>query len=165
MLGMDSGRRAHPTRPSNPVSPSSSTATTTSTAPPPRFSSRPPSNESPPKIPGPSHLPRPAPPPRGLRHADRRPRTSRRAGVRLVISVDTGIRAFAAAEEARALGINIIVTDHHLPDDAMGVPEAVAVLNPAQANCPYPFNLCGAAVAYKLAHALLLVPPPSSRRF
>jgi single-stranded-DNA-specific exonuclease len=79
------------------------------------------------------------------------------AGVRLVISVDTGIRAFAAAEEARALGMDLIVTDHHLPDDAVGVPEAVAVLNPAQANCPYPFkSLCGAAVAFKLAHALLL---------
>src|SRR5271170_4039982 len=79
------------------------------------------------------------------------------AGVRLVISVDTGIRAFAAAEEARALGMDLIVTDHHLPDDAMGVPEAIAVLNPAQANCPYPFkSLCGAAVAFKLAYALLL---------
>jgi single-stranded-DNA-specific exonuclease len=79
------------------------------------------------------------------------------SGVRLVISVDTGIRAFAAADEARALGLDLIVTDHHLPDDAIGVPEAVAVLNPAQANCPYPFkSLCGAAVAFKLAHALLL---------
>jgi len=79
------------------------------------------------------------------------------SGVRLVISVDTGIRAFAAADEAKALGMDLIVTDHHLPDDAVGVPEAVAVLNPAQANCPYPFkSLCGAAVAFKLAHALLL---------
>jgi single-stranded-DNA-specific exonuclease len=79
------------------------------------------------------------------------------AGVRLVISVDTGIRAFAAAYEAKALGLDLIVTDHHLPDDAVGIPEAVAVLNPAQANCPYPFkSLCGAAVAFKLAHALLL---------
>ena len=79
------------------------------------------------------------------------------AGIRLVISVDTGIRAFAAAEEARALGLDLIVTDHHPPDDRMGVPEAVAVINPAQANCPYPFkDLCGAAVAFKLAHALLL---------
>ena len=78
-------------------------------------------------------------------------------GVRLVISVDTGIRAFAAADEAKALGMDLIVTDHHLPDDAMGIPEAAAVLNPAQANCPYPFkSLCGAAVAFKLAHALLL---------
>jgi len=79
------------------------------------------------------------------------------SGVRLVISVDTGIRAFAAADEAKALGLDLIVTDHHLPDDAAGIPEAVAVLNPAQANCPYPFkSLCGAAVAFKLAHALLL---------
>jgi single-stranded-DNA-specific exonuclease len=78
-------------------------------------------------------------------------------GVRLVISVDTGIRAFAAADEAKALGLDLIVTDHHLPDEAMGVPEAIAVLNPAQKNCPYPFkSLCGAAVAFKLAHALLL---------
>jgi single-stranded-DNA-specific exonuclease len=79
------------------------------------------------------------------------------AGVRLVISVDTGIRAFAAAEEAKLLGMDLIVTDHHLPDNVIGIPEAVAVLNPAQANCPYPFkSLCGAAVAFKLAHALLL---------
>ena len=79
------------------------------------------------------------------------------AGIRLVISVDTGIRAFAAAEEAKSLGLDLILTDHHLPDDAVGVPEAVAVINPAQADCPYPFkDLCGAAVAFKLAHALLL---------
>jgi single-stranded-DNA-specific exonuclease len=78
-------------------------------------------------------------------------------GIRLVISVDTGIRAFAAAAEAKALGIDLIVTDHHLPDTAAGIPEAIAVLNPAQATCPYPFKqLCGAAVAFKLAHALLL---------
>jgi len=79
------------------------------------------------------------------------------AGVRLVISVDTGIRAFAAAAEAKSLGLDLIVTDHHLPDDAQGIPEALAVLNPAQPGCPYPFKyLCGAAVAFKLAHALLL---------
>ena len=79
------------------------------------------------------------------------------AGIRLIISVDTGIRAFAAAEEAKALGLDLIVTDHHLPDLTNGIPEAVAVLNPAQSNCPYPFkSLCGAAVAFKLAHALLL---------
>ncbi|HWZ51393.1 MAG TPA: single-stranded-DNA-specific exonuclease RecJ [Granulicella sp.] len=78
------------------------------------------------------------------------------SGIRLVISVDTGIRAFAAAAEAKLLGLDLIVTDHHLPDDAEGNPEAVAVINPAQAGCPYPFkSLCGAAVAFKLAHALL----------
>ena len=79
------------------------------------------------------------------------------AGVRLVISVDTGIRAFAAAAEAKALGLDLIVTDHHLPDDAAGIPEAIAVINPAQPGCPYPNkHLCGAAVAFKLAHAILL---------
>ncbi len=79
------------------------------------------------------------------------------AGIRLVISVDTGIRAFAAAAEAKALHLDLIVTDHHLPDGIEGVPEAVAVINPAQTGCPYPNkHLCGAGVAFKLAHALLL---------
>ena len=78
------------------------------------------------------------------------------AGIRLVISVDTGIRAFTAAAEAKALGLDLIVTDHHLPDGMAGVPDALAVINPAQEGCPYPFkSLCGAAVAFKLAHALL----------
>lgn len=77
-------------------------------------------------------------------------------GVRLVISVDTGIRAFAAAEEAARHNIDLIVTDHHLPDEAQGVPPAIAVLNPNQPGCPYPYKeLCGAAVAFKLAQALL----------
>jgi len=76
-------------------------------------------------------------------------------GVRLVISVDTGIRAIAEALEARALGLDLIVTDHHPPDDA-AIPDALAVINPAQPGCPYPNkNLCGAAVAFKLAQALL----------
>jgi single-stranded-DNA-specific exonuclease len=76
-------------------------------------------------------------------------------GVRLVISVDTGIRAFAAAAEAKRVGLDLIVTDHHLPDGA-GVPEAVAVLNPNQTGCSYPYKeLCGAGVAFKLAQALL----------
>ena len=76
-------------------------------------------------------------------------------GVRLVISVDTGIRAFAAAEEAQRVGLDLIVTDHHLPEGA-GVPYAVAVLNPNQPGCEYPCkHLCGAGVAFKLAQALL----------
>ena len=77
-------------------------------------------------------------------------------GVRLVVSVDTGIRAFAAAEEAARVGLDLIVTDHHLPDNEEGVPQAVAVLNPNQPGCPYPYKeLCGAAVSFKLAQALL----------
>jgi single-stranded-DNA-specific exonuclease len=79
-----------------------------------------------------------------------------RMGVRLVISVDTGIRAFAAADECRALGVDLIVTDHHLPDGVVGMPDALAVINPNQPFCDYPYKeLCGAAVAFKLAHALL----------
>jgi single-stranded-DNA-specific exonuclease len=77
-------------------------------------------------------------------------------GVRLVISVDTGIRAHAAAEEAARLGLDLIVTDHHLPDELNGAPRALAVLNPNQPDCEYPCkDLCGAAVAFKLAQALL----------
>jgi single-stranded-DNA-specific exonuclease len=75
-------------------------------------------------------------------------------GVRLVISVDTGIRAFAAAEAAEALGLDLIVTDHHLPDGAL--PRALAVLNPNQNDCSYACkSLCGAGVAFKLSQALL----------
>jgi single-stranded-DNA-specific exonuclease len=77
-------------------------------------------------------------------------------GVQLVISVDNGIRAFAAAEEAQSLGLDLIVTDHHLPDAAMGIPTALAILNPNQPECAYPCkHLCGAGVAFKLAQALL----------
>ena len=76
-------------------------------------------------------------------------------GVRLIISVDTGIRAFAAADTARRTGIDLIVTDHHLPGTD-GVPAALAVLNPNQAGCGYPCKaLCGAGVAFKLAQGLM----------
>ena len=77
------------------------------------------------------------------------------SGVRLVISVDTGIRAFAAAEAARRVGLDLIVTDHHLPEDGQ-LPHALAVLNPNQADCGYPCkSLCGAGIAFKIAQALL----------
>ena len=80
-------------------------------------------------------------------------------GVRLVVSVDTGIRAHDAAEEAARLGLDLIVTDHHLPDELNGTPRALAVLNPNLAGCEYPCKeLCGAAVAFKLAQALLQGP-------
>ncbi len=77
------------------------------------------------------------------------------AGIHLIISVDTGIRAFAAAETARRLGVDLIVTDHHLPGQD-GTPTALAVLNPNQPGCEYPCkSLCGAGVAFKLAQALM----------
>ncbi|HET9790686.1 MAG TPA: single-stranded-DNA-specific exonuclease RecJ, partial [Candidatus Angelobacter sp.] len=76
-------------------------------------------------------------------------------GVKLVISVDTGIRAFHAAETAKRVGIDLIVTDHHLPEAHEGVPDALAVLNPNQQGCDYPCKaLCGAGVAFKIAQAL-----------
>ena len=77
-------------------------------------------------------------------------------GVGLVISVDTGMRAFAEARLARKLGLDLIVTDHHLPDAADEIPEALAILNPNQPGCTYPEkSLCGAAIAFKLAQAVL----------
>jgi single-stranded-DNA-specific exonuclease len=75
-------------------------------------------------------------------------------GVALIISVDTGIRASAVVEAARERGIDVIITDHHLPDAEL--PPALAVLNPNRRDCLYPDkNLCGAGVAFKLVQALL----------
>ena len=85
-------------------------------------------------------------------------------GVKLIVSVDTGIRAGAVVEHAKALGIDVIVTDHHLPESEL--PPAVAVINPNRLDCKYPAkNLCGAAVAWKLAEGLLTTLEwPGSRR-
>ena len=77
-------------------------------------------------------------------------------GVRLVITVDTGMRAFAEAETAQRLGLDLIITDHHLSRSDDAVPIALAILNPNQHNCGYPEkSLCGASIALKLAQALL----------
>jgi single-stranded-DNA-specific exonuclease len=74
--------------------------------------------------------------------------------VKLVISVDTGIRAGAVVAHARDAGIDVIVTDHHLPEAVL--PAAVAVINPNRPDCTYPEkNLCGAGVTFKLVQALL----------
>ncbi|MGB7723202.1 MAG: single-stranded-DNA-specific exonuclease RecJ [Bryobacteraceae bacterium] len=79
-------------------------------------------------------------------------------GVRLIVSVDTGIRAAEVVRRANELAVDVIVTDHHLPETAL--PPALAVLNPNRPDCPYPEkNLCGAGVAFKLAQALLATPP------
>ncbi|MDP8982679.1 MAG: single-stranded-DNA-specific exonuclease RecJ [Acidobacteriota bacterium] len=76
------------------------------------------------------------------------------AGVRLIVSVDTGIRANEVVRGASELGIDVIVTDHHLPEREL--PPAVAVVNPNRPDCTYPNkNLCGAGVAFKLVQALL----------
>src|SRR5437763_1961568 len=77
-------------------------------------------------------------------------------GYTLVISVDCGIRAHEPLEWARANSLDVIVTDHHLPDENEGAPPAFAVLNPNQRGCAYPDkNLAGVGVAVKLAHAIL----------
>ena len=77
-------------------------------------------------------------------------------GVRLVVTVDTGMRAVAEAQTAKRLGLDLIVTDHHLPDAGDAIPECWAILNPNQRGCTYPEKgLCGAAIALKLAQALL----------
>ena len=76
-------------------------------------------------------------------------------GIRLVISVDSGTRAFAAAESARRVGVDLIITDHHLPGPD-GLPHAYAVVNPNQPGCEYPCkSLCGAGIAFKIAQALI----------
>src|SRR5208337_455744 len=75
-------------------------------------------------------------------------------GFRMVISVDTGIREHEVLARARELGLDCIVTDHHLPQGYL--PAACAILNPHRADCGYPEkSLAGVGVAFKLAQALL----------
>jgi len=76
-------------------------------------------------------------------------------GYKLVVSVDCGITAHEPLHWARANGLDIIITDHHLPDKQEGSPPALAILNPNQQGCSYPDkNLAGVGVAFKLIHAL-----------
>jgi single-stranded-DNA-specific exonuclease len=77
-------------------------------------------------------------------------------GCSLVISVDTGSRAFEAADWARENGIDLIISDHHLSDPERGNPDAYAIVNPNRADCDYPDkHLAGVGVAFKIAHAML----------
>ena len=74
-------------------------------------------------------------------------------GVRLIVSVDCGIRGMDAAIRARELGVDLIVTDHHEPDEEL--PQALAVINPKRKDCAYPDKqLAGVGVALKLVQAL-----------
>ncbi|GKU75686.1 single-stranded-DNA-specific exonuclease RecJ [Paenibacillus sp. L3-i20] len=80
------------------------------------------------------------------------------AGVKLIVTVDTGISAYDQIEYARQLGIDVVVTDHHEPPEVL--PNAFAIINPKQEHCTYPFKgLAGVGVAFKLATALLNRPP------
>ncbi len=75
-------------------------------------------------------------------------------GVKLVISVDCGIRSPAEAAYAKEIGIHLIISDHHHPDTAL--PDAFAVVNPKQPGDPYPDkDLAGVGVAYKIVEALV----------
>lgn len=77
------------------------------------------------------------------------------AGVKLIVTVDNGISAVEQIAYAAKLGIDVVVTDHHEPPAVLPT-EAVAIVNPKQPGCPYPFKeLTGSAVAFKLAHAML----------
>src|SRR5262249_42845696 len=74
-------------------------------------------------------------------------------GVRIVVSVDCGIRGAEAARRARELGVDLVITDHHEPD--VELPQALAVINPKRHDCAYPDKyLAGVGVALKLVQAL-----------
>ncbi len=74
-------------------------------------------------------------------------------GITLIISLDCGIKSADLIAYAKDLGIDFIVCDHHLPDNI--IPPAVAILNPKQEDCPYPYKeLCGCGVGFKLMQAL-----------
>ena len=73
----------------------------------------------------------------------------------LIISVDCGIKSYDLIQYAKEIGIEFIVCDHHLPDEKL--PPAVAILNPKQKDCDYPYKeLCGCGVGYKLISALAM---------
>lgn len=84
-------------------------------------------------------------------------------GFTLIISLDCGIKSVDLISYAAAQGIAFIVCDHHLPDEQL--PAAVAILNPKQKDCGYPYKeLCGCGVGYKLITALtekMGLPPES----
>lgn len=74
-------------------------------------------------------------------------------GYSLIVSLDCGIKSVDLVDYARSLGIDFIVCDHHLPDEQL--PAAVAILNPKQPGCEYPYKeLCGCGVGYKLIAAI-----------
>jgi single-stranded-DNA-specific exonuclease len=88
-------------------------------------------------------------------------------GFTLIISLDCGIKSTDLITYAKELGIDFIVCDHHLPDAEL--PPAVAILNPKQKDCPYPYKeLCGCGVGFKLISALvqrMALPPETTYDF
>lgn len=88
-------------------------------------------------------------------------------GATLIISLDCGIKSTDLIRYAKGLGIDFVVCDHHLPDNEL--PPAVAILNPKQKDCNYPFKeLCGCGVGFKLMTALaktLGLPPETAYEY
>lgn len=82
-------------------------------------------------------------------------------GCDLLISVDCGITSAKEVEFAKTLGMDVIITDHHECQDE--IPDAIAVINPKQEDCTYPYDfLCGCGVAFKLIQAL--TPPEEFKK-
>ncbi|MFH1857314.1 MAG: single-stranded-DNA-specific exonuclease RecJ [Candidatus Omnitrophota bacterium] len=78
---------------------------------------------------------------------------AKKDGIRVIISVDTGIAGHEAVDHLRNLGMDLILTDHHQPKEEL--PKAYAIINPLQKGCHYPFkHLSGVGLSYKLACAL-----------
>ena len=77
---------------------------------------------------------------------------ARKKGCSLIIALDCGIKAIEKVEYAASKGIDVVICDHHLPEE--GLPAAVAVLDPKREDCHYPFDdLCGCGVGFKLVQA------------
>ena len=73
--------------------------------------------------------------------------------VSLIITIDCGIKAHDEIEAANKKGIDVIICDHHIPDDS--IPKAYSIINPNQKNCDYPFKgLCGCGIGFKLISAI-----------
>jgi single-stranded-DNA-specific exonuclease len=92
---------------------------------------------------------------------------ARENGFTLVISLDCGIKSVELVRYAATLGIDFIICDHHLPDPE--IPPAVAILNPKQVDCRYPYKeLCGCGVGFKFITALaqqLDLPPETAYQY
>lgn len=79
-------------------------------------------------------------------------------GISLIITLDCGIKSVELVEKARQHDIDVIICDHHMPDEHL--PRANAILNPKQSDCKYPYKeLCGCGVGFKLISAFDLVYP------
>ena len=85
---------------------------------------------------------------------DKHIEAAKQEGVRLIVTADTGTRLFSAVHCANSAAIDVVVTDHHLPESRL--PEAVAVVNPTRCDSAYANrNLCSAGLAFQIAAGLL----------